>query len=141
MQLNWLGEFQYGFSESAEKFEFSMSVQMNNDIFSGKFLDTELSRLVNVHGEVVGQIQGDQITFVFKYPFLYDDINGEDIELDFLEEGHEVLFSGKYYASEDLWLGDWIIAGEFTEEEMEMNRGRWNMCKVDQLIHFNQNSN
>jgi len=141
VQQNWLGKFQYGSSDSAEQFEFSMRVQMIDGTFTGRFLDSELAQFVNVFGEVIGQISDNQISFVFKYPFLYDDVNGEEVELDLLEEGHEVIFIGNYNATQDIWSGEWIITGEFTQEELEMNRGLWEMCNVDELIHFNQNLN
>jgi hypothetical protein len=80
--------------------------------FHGIVWEEEFSGITGKHLSVKGFIDEDHISFVKKYPCLYEgDENGKVI-IDETKSGHEVIYDGYWNEEQGIWIGEWEVEGE-----------------------------
>lgn len=92
---------------------FRMEVEIDEKhSFNGTVWEDEFSGITGKHLSVKGFIDEDHISFVKKYPCLFEfDAEGKII-IDETKSGHEVIYDGYWNEENGIWLGEWEVECE-----------------------------
>lgn len=126
MQRTYSGKyFEIDIHGNEIPFPFKMDVILDKRLnFTGTVWAEEFSGLSGKQLSVRGFINDEHISFVKKYPFVYEyDEEGKPF-IDESRNGHEVIYDGYWNEPSQKWVGEWEVEGEtqtkfFTNEIIE----------------------
>ncbi len=133
MKVNWKGKYSYELEfDLLNSHPFELVLELEADQFEGIAVEEEFTSLTGESPIVTGFIDNDLINFTKKYPFQFLVDDNDQIVIDRMKPGHEVIYEGRFNAEIGEWEGEWeIIVDEIklTSEayKTDMVYGSWRM--------------
>ncbi len=136
----WIGSFWYELENDLGEFKeievtWTLTIDVDDGSFKGVRIDEETKDLFGTEVSVNGFKEGDEISFVVKYPFNYysDDLTGDLIALS--DQPHPgAKYFGTWNSGEKKYEGRWTVdlfeepIGEFqTDTIVSSIEGDWEM--------------
>ncbi len=104
MKKVWNGFYEdYLFENNKITVEFTITAELENGSFKGKVYENEFSKFTGDSIDVQGFIEGNLISFVTKYPYLFAYDSKGKILIDKNEKGHEVIYEGYFNEATGIW--------------------------------------
>ena len=114
MKRTWVGHYvDIGKDLNEEEFPFRIDVELNDQMsFTGTIKEDEFYKNSQLLIPVKGFIDKDHISFVLKYPCLYEFDEDFNTIIDKTQKGHEITYDGYWDNNEGKWAGYWELKGE-----------------------------
>ena len=120
VKKNWIGKYGYSFEEGNEwYFSFEINADYANGSFEGFASEEEFTGYTNDLVHVKGFIEGDLISFMKTYPYLFEMDDNGYAHIDKSQRGHCVAFQGSFDEETGGWSGEWEIVFSEVRDKSE----------------------
>lgn len=131
---NWVGEYAYNYEDDTSHYSFEIIAEWKDGSFEGTVYEQEFSGITNDVVHVKGFVEGDLISFVKTYPYLFGTDEKGLLIIDKGLRGHQVVYGGNFDKNTGIWSGDWEIIMHEEKNKLEPETykiesmfGPWNM--------------